>query len=391
MLGGLLTLAALVVADMLINRSMTALRNLTFVLIASATCAVVSGLPEALWPAIAGRTLLLLETILVPVSAAIALNYLDNWLGGKREDLLMHRFTAWGANTLAMSAVVLTLWAAQVPSTYFNLVQGVTAGLCIAAALVSFVAATRAALLGDPLARWMVLACLFLAAFVGGLTLRALQVEGFGLGTWIVTAICTLGFFLTTATLTYVRGRQNRRLAHLASLEVGTDPATGLPTGSVLLSEVEHAFWRTGRLRGQCTVVCLHLSNLYELSETAGHGVANQILVAMAARVRRAAGFRCVVGLYHPRCFVVVISADKRQQFVNITVERLRTLIGQPLNVTGQDQTMHAFTPHVGVGVVTVDPHTADPSEVIAEAERQALAKDNQPPKMPQDFITTAY
>jgi len=79
------------------------------------------------------------------------------------------------------------------------------------------------------------------------------------------------------------------------------------------------------------------------------------------------------VGLYHPRCFVVVISADKRRQYVGLTVARLRSLAAEPLTVTSKDGTRQDFWPRVGVGVVTLDPQRAHPMVVIDEAERQAL------------------
>jgi len=212
-----------------------------------------------------------------------------------------------------------------------------------------------------------------------GLYLRGLHIAGFGLGTWISTAAVTVAYFLMATALVIMRIRQSRQLARLASLKFGADPATGLPTGSVLLSKVEHAFWRTARFHGECTVVCLHLRNLYELGETAGHGVERQILAAMAARIHRAAGFRCVVGLYHPRCFVVVISADKRRRFVNMTVMRLRHLVADPLSVVGLDGARHDFTPLLGMGVVTLNPANADPLDAINEAERDALAQESAP------------
>jgi GGDEF domain-containing protein len=268
-----------------------------------------------------------------------------------------------------------------------------TAAITLAAVLMSIVAAIRAATLGDPLARWMVLACCSLAGMTAGLYLRVLHIEGFGLGTWIFTAACTVAYFLIVSALVIMRNREIRQLERLAGLQSGADPATGLPTGSVLLSKVEHVFWRTARFDGECTVVCLHLPNLYELGETAGHGVEHQILAAMAARIRRAAGFRCIVGLYHPLCFVVVISADKRRQFVNMTVARLRHLVADPLSVVGADGTRHNFTPRLGIGVLTLNPANADPLKAINDAERRALAQDGVPqtPRTLQDTIETVW
>jgi GGDEF domain-containing protein len=377
MLGGLLTLTAIAAFDAAVSRNAGALRNLAFVVIAGTTCVLMSGLPEVLWPGIPFSALMLLKISLVPLSGAIALNYLGIWLGGTREDATVHSITVSGGRVLFYSAIALTLTAAAAPDLYLDRLLAAASAINMTAILLGLVAAIRAAALGDPLARWMVLACLCLAAMASGLYLRGLNVEGFGLVTWIITATLTVGYFLIATVLVLMRNRERRHLKRMAGLQVGADPATGLPTGSVLLSEVEHAFWRTARLDGTCTVVCLHLGNLYELAETAGHGVDNQILAAMAARIRRAAGFRCVVGLYHPRCFVVVISADKRRQYVNLTVSRLRTLVALPLSVVGRDQKQHDFTPQLGVGVVVLDPANADPLEVINKAERLAVAPDS--------------
>jgi hypothetical protein len=98
-----------------------------------------------------------------------------------------------------------------------------------------------------------------------------------------------------------------------------------------------------------------------------------------------------VAGLYHPRCFVVVISADKRRQFVNMTVSRLRHLVADPLSVVGLDGTRHEFTPQLGVGVVTLNPAGAEPLEVINEAERLSMAQDGISMRAQEDAIATVW
>jgi GGDEF domain-containing protein len=389
MLGGLLTLTALAVGDALFSRNIASLRNLLFVVVTSTACVVMSGLFEAFFPGERYKVMLLLKASTGPLAGAIALKYLGIWLGGMQEDVIVHRITAWGSGVLFFCAFVLALSALQVSNQDVHSLMLATATINMAAVLLALVTALRAATLGDPLARWMVLACISLAGMVFGLDLRVLRVEGYGLGVWVFTAVCTVAYFLIVSVLVIMRNRQNRRLARLANLQFGADPATGLPTGSILLSKVEHTFWRTARFGGECTVVCLHLRNLYELGEVAGHGVEHQILAAMAARIRRAAGFRCVVGLYHPRCFVVVISADKRRRFVNMTVSRLQHLVADPLSVVGQDGARHNFTPDLGVGVVTLNPASADPLEAITDAERQALGPASAPQRVAQDAIET--
>ena len=395
MLGGLLTMAALAAVDVVISRNIAAVRALIFVLLTGTSCVLMTGVMEVFFPGLPERLLMLLKTGMGPLAGAIALVYLGIWLGGMREDVVVYRLTAWGGAVLMLGTAGLTLAAAVVTPQDFRGLLAYTAVVNMAAAVLAILATLRAAMLGDPLARPMVVACVLLALMVGGHYLNGLKMPGFGLGTWILTAVLTVSYYLLVSVLVIERNRQNRQLARLSRLQLGADPATGLPTASALINEIEHVFWRTARQHGECTVVCLHLRNLYELGQAAGRGVEHQIQVAMAARIRRAAGFRCVVGLYHPRCFVVVISADRRRAYVNTTVTRLRQLVAQPLSVVGANQARHDFMPQLGVGVVTINPaEDVKPLEVINEAERKALgsgAPGSKPAPLSQDAIPTGW
>jgi hypothetical protein len=82
-----------------------------------------------------------------------------------------------------------------------------------------------------------------------------------------------------------------------------------------------------------------------------------------------------VVGLYHPRCFVVVMSAVKQPRSAQTMAERLCELMCKPLDVVGQDEALHTFLPQFSVGAVTVTAATAIPAQVIDQAEQLALAR----------------
>jgi GGDEF domain-containing protein len=391
MLGGLLTLAALAIGDALFSQSIASVRNLLFVVITGTSCVVLTGLPEVIFPGMSDGLSLLLKTTSGPLAGSIALHYLGIWLGGMEEDVIVHRVTSWGARAAFFGAMVLALLATVASSQDFRLLLQAASIVTMMAVLLASIASIRAAMLGDPLARWMVLACACLIGMVSGLSLKVLHVAGFGVATWIVTAACTVAYFSIVTVLVIMRNRKNRQLASLAGLQFGADPVTGLPTGSVLLSKVELAFRRTARLHGKCTVVCLHLRNLYELSESAGHAVEPQILKTVARRIRRVAGFRCLVGLYHPRCFVVVISAYKRHKYVPMTVTRLQTLVAESLPLVGFDGSPHAFTPDLGLGVARVDPASADVLAAITSAELQAMASPGEDASPTEDEVDTIW
>lgn len=390
MLGGLLTLCAIAMGDAVASRSLASVRNLLFLLTAGTSCVVMTGLPEVFFPALPERLLMVLKAGLGPIAGAMGLYYLGSWLGGVREDATVHRLTALGGTVLLLIALALAATATRVDVDQFRALLMLAAAVNMVPVLLALLAVRRATQLGDPLARWMALGIVCLAGATAGLYARGLSLPGLGLDTSLATAMFTVAYFLIASVLGLLRNRHNRRLARLSRLDQGTEPATGLPTGVALLTEVEHVFWRTARRGGVCTVVCLHVSNLYEMVEGSGQGTEHQILTTVAARVRRAAGFRCVVGLYHPRCFVVVITSDKLTEATLEVVTRLRSTVPLPMSVLDAQQTYQPFTPQVGMGVVTLEPDSATPMEVINQAERRALASvGEQHPVSEHDIVTT--
>jgi diguanylate cyclase (GGDEF)-like protein len=321
---------------------------------------------------------LILKASLGPLSGAMVLIYLGQWLGSAADDRLVFHTISSGSKALVICAVLLTAISALFAETYESEILLFAAVLSALAVLMATVTSLRAAQLGDRLARDMTTGCLFLAISTAGLYAHQLMPDNNSFVLWVVSAFSTVMFFLTMVNLGIRRNRQIRRLERLSGLSQGLDPATGLPRGSVLLSKVDDAFWRSARLKTNCTVICLHLRNLYELSDDAGHMVDQQILSAMSARMRRAVGFRCVIGLYHPRCFVVVMSAVKQPQLVGKMTERLRALMCKPLDVIGQNDTIHSFVPRFSVGSVTVTAANAIPTQVIDEAEQIALSSERE-------------
>lgn len=376
MLGGLATLAAFALVDALVRRSVAAWRAFVFVALTGAASVLLTGLTQTLLPGLPLQTLHTLQNSLGLLSGALALSYLGLWMGVAAEDRVVRLCTRAGSAGLILAAATMAILTVLSPPQRSHDLLAITAAINGLAVLLPAVAATRAITLGDRLA-WGILAATVLLAFmVAGLYARALHVDGFGVGAALFTALNTVAFFMLGTYLGLRRDRLIRRLERLAGLSRGDDKATGLPKGSVLLSKVDDAFWRGARKSQECTVICLHVHNLYALAETAGHQSDQQILSAMSARLRRAVGFRNVVGLYHPRCFVVVISTENKTRLVEKTLQRLRYLMAKPLHVTGHDGSNHAFVPTFGIGSVPVTSHDTSAVDVIDHAERLAVADE---------------
>jgi len=374
MLGGLAAIASFALIDAVIRHSVASRRTFVFVALTGSACVVMSGLPQAVFPGVGLRLFHTLQNILGLFSGALALSYLGLWMGTAADDRVVRIAIRLGSAGMAVSGLVLGAITLLGQPDQWHSMLVVTASVSALAVLLPVLVAIRAIAMGDRTAWGVLGANGLLACAVAGLHAHALQIPGLGLPVWAATAACTVSFFMLSAFLVLRRDRLNRHLERLASLAQGDDAATGLPRGAVLLSKLDDAIWRGARNNRDCTVICLRLANLYELTELVGHHADKQILSAMSARLRRAIGFRHLVGLYHPQVFVVVMLTDKDSRLVEKAVQRLHYMMAKPLQLTGLDDAIHSFIPRMGVGVVRVTPENYSPATVLEQAEQRSLA-----------------
>jgi GGDEF domain-containing protein len=373
MLGGLTTLVAFALADALIRRSIASWRACLFVALIGSACVLLTGITEFLFPTLPQKMVHMLQNSMGLFSAALALRYLGFWMGVALEDRVVRACIGCGVLGLALAGCTMAMLTWLGPPEEAPGLLATTAVINTVAILLPAIALLRAIHLGDRLARGMLANMCLLLVMVAGLYGRGLH-QDWGMGVWVLTALCTISFLMVGTYLGLRRDRLNRRLERLARLAEGGDPSTGLPKGSMLISKVDDAFWRSARRHQECTVICLYLRNLYELAETAGHNADQQILAAMSARMRRSVGFRNVLGLYHPRCFIVVISTDSKSRLVEKLLQRLHYLMAKPLRVMGPDYASYAFVPRFGIGAVSVLANDANAAAVVDQAEHLALA-----------------
>jgi GGDEF domain-containing protein len=374
MTGALALLLAAAVADVAISRRLAAWRGLLFLLLTGASSVLMTGLPEHLLGMEQSKILLPAKAGLGPLSGALALGYLGIWLGIVLEDKLIRRTVAGGSVFLVLAGAALAVWAyVDTERASFDFLA-VSAMVNFCSVIFAAVVAVRGAILGDPLARAMAAACLCLAGMVGGLYAKGLQVADFGNGTWLLTALCTVGYFLIVIVLTIVRNREQRRLQRLARGVHNSDVVTGLPTGIELMAQVDDAMWRSERVKREAVVIAIWVANLYELSGVAGQQVDQEIRSILTARLRRAVGFRNVVGLYHPRCYIVVVSAVQDARVVRKVADRLRGYLLEPMLVGALTYDDHTYRPEIGIGIVRVEGTHAQPSAAMDDAEQLAQA-----------------
>ena len=139
-----MTLSAVALGDALVSRSLASVRNVLFLLIAGTSCVVMTGLPEVFFPALPERLLMVLKAGLGPLAGAMGLYYLSNWLGGVREDSLVHRFTVMGGAVLLLAALALAAVATRVPPARFPDLLALAAVVNMVPVLLAMLAVTVA-------------------------------------------------------------------------------------------------------------------------------------------------------------------------------------------------------------------------------------------------------
>jgi GGDEF domain-containing protein len=368
MAGALALLFLVAVAECLVQRTVGTVRGVAFVALMGSAAIILSGLPEQFLPRWDSAVFLPLKVTIGPLSGALALRYLGFWLGTARDDRLTRRTVKVTSVVLILLSVAIVFFASHLEAWHLLMWAG---GMYLTMVAVALFVSARAVALGDGLARWMVVACMFLWVAVMGLVTKSLESPGFGLPGWGLTAFSTVAYFLIVIALTIRRTRELRRLRLLAKGVVAQEFNIPMPQGSQLIPRVADVMWRSQRMERPCVVAAITVRNLYELADELGHGVEAEILAVLAARIRRHVGFRNVVGLYHPRCFVLAVSSGQDPRRGELLVSSLLKSVRNRVRVGPPDQRFD-FWPEVGVGVVEVQHSPLDALQAIDSAEQLA-------------------
>lgn len=401
MAGVLMALVTVLLIDTVLRqRSLRRLRVWLLLTMMSVACLVMSGLPQLLWPALADGALMVVKVALGPLTAAVALAYLGQWSGVRADDRLVRVLMGPGAGCVALSGAALLVWYlaggdGQQVLAWSALVNGL-------AVLMGALVATRSAILGDRLARWMVVACLCLAQMTAGLYGKGLGLD-MSLRYWLLTAVAAASYFILVMTLINMRYRELARLRRQASGEMPRIDQAGLPRGAALVGKVDDALWRSARMGRPCVISAIVVTNLYAHGEAAAQDAETEIVLTLAARLRQDVGFRNVVGLLHQGCFVLAVSAVQDPHHHRVVGRRLIKNLRMAVTVS-QDPLALPFQPDVAIGVVHVPAGAADADalRIVNLAEQLALEAShlpvrsrqavwqNQAPSQPLPFVAAA-
>jgi diguanylate cyclase (GGDEF)-like protein len=141
--------------------------------------------------------------------------------------------------------------------------------------------------------------------------------------------------------------RRQEELAFMAT----HDALTGLPNRTLILDRVEQMLVRARRNQTPVAALFVDLDNFKGINDTLGHGVGDQLLRAVAARLEGVVRDIDALGRLGGDEFVVVAEGMSLAAGPELIAERLLAALKQPFKLKGAEDTRLIVTASVGVAM----------------------------------------
>lgn len=188
--------------------------------------------------------------------------------------------------------------------------------------------------------------------------------------------------FIALFTDVTLQKEQQRKLEHIAHY----DALTQLPNRVLLTDRLQQAMARTERTGGALAVVYVDLDGFKEINDTHGHGVGDQVLVAVASRLRKAMREGDSLARLGGDEFAVVFQDLPDRDASVPLLERLMSAVSNPVEVDHQ-----SFRVSASAGV-SVFPRAdqIDADQLLREAD-QAMYQAKQSGKGRYHFFDAEH
>jgi diguanylate cyclase (GGDEF)-like protein len=143
------------------------------------------------------------------------------------------------------------------------------------------------------------------------------------------------------------------------------DTVTGLANRVLLLDRIEQTLHRVRREQVPIAVIFIDLDNFKSINDTFGHGVGDQLLRAVAARLDGILRGSDTLGRFGGDEFVVVAEGGSLAAGPELIAERLRDVLREPFVVEGLAQ--HPLRVTASLGIATGERSSAD--ELLRDAD----------------------
>jgi diguanylate cyclase (GGDEF)-like protein len=155
--------------------------------------------------------------------------------------------------------------------------------------------------------------------------------------------------------------RRQEELAFLAT----HDALTGLPNRTLILDRVEQMLVRSRRSQAPVAALFIDLDNFKSINDTLGHGVGDELLRAVSARLQGVVRDIDALGRLGGDEFVVVAEGMSLDAGPELIAERLLEALKQPFELQGPER--HRLIVTASVGIAAGDRPSAE--ELLRDAD----------------------
>ncbi|MGP8059558.1 MAG: EAL domain-containing protein [Acidimicrobiales bacterium] len=196
------------------------------------------------------------------------------------------------------------------------------------------------------------------AGITGNRTALALAIGGIAVSILLGLLVYLLGTSRSRA-LYLVRTR-TEQLHHQAY----HDPLTGLPNRALIGDRLQQMQARSRRYRTPAAALYLDLDNFKDINDTLGHPSGDEVLIAVAARLKAALREEDTVGRMGGDEFVVLVEGSSLSEGPESVAQRILDIIGEPLVIPSSTIPLHVTT---SIGIAMDNQATVE--ELLRDAD----------------------
>ena len=156
------------------------------------------------------------------------------------------------------------------------------------------------------------------------------------------------------------RHRVNDRLSQLAL----HDPLTGLPNRALVMDRLGQALARAQRQESSLALFFLDLDRFKVVNDGLGHSAGDQLLIAVAARLKAVVRPTDTVARFGGDEFVILSEDVPDRDHAAIVAERIADALARPVSVAGREVPVT-----VSIGMVITNGEHDDPESLIRDAD----------------------
>jgi GGDEF domain-containing protein len=359
---GLARLAQFAVAPSMAQVQAAAYHAAVFVLVL-----VLSGAGAHLAPGIDHAAWQVAQVLAGPLCVGVSDLWIGRWLYAQHRDRLM-------AAGLRLLAVALPLGAAACLALPHEKQLPAAAAVSLGGGAFTLWLTARGWSLGDRLAALMTAGCLLTLPAIAGLYAIAMQWRGLSLRWHVVFALCAALSNAVTGVGLWYREREERQARRQPELTSVIDPVTRLRSGRSLVHRIVRAQRRRDRSGRDGAVLTVLLFDIERLRTELGATGLHEVYIGLASRIQRQVGAVNLVGRYYEGCFVVLVDSIPSLPWLRTLALRLASNLRRPMVATRRAGDRVDLALDIGVGVVHLSRPAAAVDDVLADAQRMALA-----------------